>query len=501
MESRLGFVVSEGQIRNDIFVPKYYDPEIEATIESYSETHYLVPVSELMASGELEMRQGNYIPKMHYGTGSVPYIRTSDIANWELRGSPKHGISDNVAQVFRQKQNVRSDDVLLVHEGTYLIGTGCLITQFDTDILYQHHLARLRVINDTRINGPLLMCALISSVVQSQIRSKQFTADVIDSIVGRFPEVRIPIPKSQQRRAELTTRARSLFRDRAEARLRLAVFRRGLDAALESGDLNGLRKEVEEAPETANNHGIVGFLGSSYKAESFTITDGQVRNNILLPRYYDPAAEDALSNLSGECELVSMGDLVESGVVELSTGDEVGKLAYGTGKIPFVRTSDLGNWELKQDPKQRVSLEVYEKFARKQSARSEDILLVRDGTYLVGSSAMVTGYDLPLLFSGGLYRIRVTRPEALDPYLLLALLNTQVAGRQMRNKQFTRDVIDTLGRRFEEVRLPIPRSVEVRAGIASLMRDLVEKRADLRYAVGQLGNELLGKKIPRQRSS
>ena len=29
------------------------------------------------------------------------------------------------------------------------------------------------------------------------------------------------------------------------------------------------------------------------------------------------------------------------GAVQLSTGDEIGKMAYGTGEIPFVRTSDL----------------------------------------------------------------------------------------------------------------------------------------------------------------
>jgi hypothetical protein len=489
---RLGFIIREGEIRGDVLVPKYYDPEIERDLAALTPTHDLVPLGDLIAEGAVQLRQGNYVGKIHYGTGTIPYIRTSDIANWELRGSPKHGVSDAVAAVFRAKQSVAADDVLLVHEGTYLIGSGCLLTAYDTDIIYQHHLARLRVLApDSRLSGPLLMCALLSEPVQRQIRSKQFTADVIDSIVGRLPEVRLPLPKRPARRVELTERARALFAERAEARLQLAVLRRGLDTALAAGSVTELLDQIADAPTAAGIHGVVGFLGSAYRAQHFLTREGGIRGDILLPRYYDPVAEDQLEAMRAHNDLRTVGDLVRDGIVELATGDEVGKLAYGTGSIPFVRTSDLGNWELKQDPKQRVSEAVYAQYAHKQGAAAGDILLVRDGTYLVGSSAMVTEEDLPFLFSGGLYRIRVRDRSRLDPYLLLALLNTQVAGRQMRNKQFTRDVIDTLGRRLEEVVLPVPKDAGVRAAVTEAMESLITRRVALRAQVATLGAELL----------
>ncbi len=62
------------------------------------------------------------------------------------------------------------------------------------------------------------------------------------------------------------------------------------------------------------------------------------------------------------------------------------------------------------------------------------------------------------VFAGGLHKIRVMRKDVLDPYLLLALLDTRIARRQMRSKQFTRDVIDTFG-------LPIPKDERVRDDI------------------------------------
>lgn len=48
--------------------------------------------------------------------------------------------------------------------------------------------------------------------------------------------------------------------------------------------------------------------------------------------------------------------------------------------------------------------------------------------------------DVPLLFSGGLYRVRVERPDLLDPHLLLALLWSEIVRRQLRSKRLTRDV-------------------------------------------------------------
>ena len=131
-------------------------------------------------------------------------------------------------------------------------------------------------------------------------------------------------------------------------------------------------------------------------------------------------------------------------------------MAYGTGDIPFVRTSDFSNWEIKSDAKQGVSEEIYQQYAGKEDVQAGDILIVRDGTYLVGTSCLITEYDTKMLYCGGLIKIRPLNKELLDEYLLLGLLNSYIVKRQIRTKQFTRDVIDTLGQRLKEVVIPIP---------------------------------------------
>lgn len=50
-------------------------------------------------------------------------------------------------------------------------------------------------------------------------------------------------------------------------------------------------------------------------------------------------------------------------------------VAYGTGDIPFVRTSDIANFEISIDPTKSISQEVYEKYAVEQNLKSGDILM------------------------------------------------------------------------------------------------------------------------------
>ena len=487
-----GFQIEARDVRNDILVPSYYDPELGELLDALAASHTLLSIGALIDDGLLELKQGKYIGKLHYGTGRIPYIRTSDIANWELRASPKHGVSEAVWKEFHSQQDVKPGDVLLVHEGTYLIGTCAPVTSYDLPLLFQHHLAKLRLSEDAPIQGPLLAALLGAPIVQRQIRSKQLTADIIDSIVGRLQEVVLPIPKDKKALQHVTRRCSRIYEERAEARSRLSLLMHRLDDALVTRNARTIQKVLYDKVETGLP---MALLGEKAGFRAFTERQEGLVDNVLIPAYYDPTIGERLAALeNGGCQLVTLMELVDDGTISLETGDEVGKLAYGSGDIPFVRTSDLATWELKLDPKQRVSRAVFDSLAAKQSARPDDLLVVRDGTYLVGTAAMVSETDMPLLFSGGIYRVRVERPDLLDPYLLLALLWSDIVRRQIRAKRFTRDVIDTLGKRFEEVVLPLPKG-KLRGEIGAVARKLVQRRIELRDTAGKLGREVEGAQV------
>ncbi|MHB8262340.1 MAG: N-6 DNA methylase [Acidimicrobiales bacterium] len=218
----------------------------------------------------------------------------------------------------------------------------------------------------------------------------------------------------------------------------------------------------------------------------YVLNASQLRNHILVPKYYDPELAHDLDALCATHDLPTLGDLRDEGVVSISTGIEVGKMVYGTGPIPFIRTSDISNWELKSDPKHGVSEQLFAALKDKCDVREGDILVVRDGTYLIGVSAMVTEHDLPMLYQSHIYKIRVTKPNVISPWLLFASLNAPIVKRQIRSKQFTQDIIDTLGNRLMELQLPVPKNRARRAQIATVTERTITTRAVLRSEADQI---------------
>jgi type I restriction enzyme M protein len=237
---------------------------------------------------------------------------------------------------------------------------------------------------------------------------------------------------------------------------------------------------VVEGNRKIQNH--LGFLTAKH----------ELKNRILVPKYYDPELLDHLRRLSTTHKLLCIGDLVRDHTLDITTGVEVGKMAYGTGLIPFIRTSDISNWELKSDPKQGVSEELYDSLKDKLDVQAGDILMVRDGTYLIGTSAITTETDTRILFQSHIYKIRVRKAERLNPWLLFAVLNSPVVKKQIRAKQFTQDIIDTLGNRIMEILVPIPKDLAKCKEIADSTREIVDVRSKLRNKAKQIVLDIEG---------
>ena len=484
--------LNSSDVLNDIFIPRYYDPTIEDDLAAMAKTHYLLELAKLVEDGVVSVATGDEIGKMAYGTGDIPFVRTSDISNWEIKAAPKQGVSEDIYQSYTKKQDVKVGDILLVKDGTYLIGTNCIITQLDEKIIYQSHLLKLRVGTSDTFNPHLLFLALNSRIVQRQIRSVQFTADTIDTIGKRYLEIVIPIPKKKAVRDRLTEQVVEVLdaRERGKAFIKQAPVL--MEEVLSTNSVKPIRDYLklswEDILASMNQETITAEFGHF---ETFWCSSGEIKEAIYLPKYYDPEIIDELKKLSKTCDCKSFDELEFEGVIESKTGDEIGKMAYGTGPIPFIRTSDFSNWEIKHDPKQAVSEEIYSQYAGSQDVVVGDILLVRDGTYLVGSSCMITESDEKILYCGGLYKIRVKDQAKLDPWLLLGLLNSYIVKRQIRTKQFTRDVIDTLGKRLGEVVLPIPKSNSVRKAISDEIRNIVMLRIEAREKISELSVKIL----------
>lgn len=214
----------------------------------------------------------------------------------------------------------------------------------------------------------------------------------------------------------------------------------------------------------------------------FSIDYKDLKDDILIPEYYDPEITRDLEELrkSGNYDLVTIGELVRNKVLQIRRGNEIGSQFYGSGEIPFVRTTDIVNWEIKVDPVKSVSEEVYNKYKRLQDIREEDILFVSDGTFLIGRSAVVTNLDLKIVIQSHLKKIRVLDKEKIDTYYLFYLLNSKMVRRQIDAKTFVQATISTIGNRLYEIVLPISKDEESKKKIIKEVRNIVKQKTESR---------------------
>lgn len=201
----------------------------------------------------------------------------------------------------------------------------------------------------------------------------------------------------------------------------------------------------------------------------------EIKNNILLPKYYNPDIENELKEYekTGKFVIKTLAELANEKILKISRGNEVGSENYGTGEVPFVRTSEVANWEITADCTHCLAEDVYLQYKEKQNIEREDILIVNDGTYLMGRTAMVTKADIKIVIQSHLRRIKILKKDKLSPFLLLALLGLEIVQKQMESKAFRQGTISTLGSRIAEVKIPIPIDEKIKSDIVKNVSEII----------------------------
>jgi type I restriction enzyme M protein len=210
----------------------------------------------------------------------------------------------------------------------------------------------------------------------------------------------------------------------------------------------------------------------------------------LVPRFYAPqdAREEREVALTRGANHVTLQELLDDGLLSIRKGNEVGAEAYGTGTVPFVRTSDIANFEINIDPTKCVDETTYKRYGAGQALVPGDVLMVVDGRYRIGATALLTRSNARCIVQSHFRILGTTRPGELDPYALLFALNLPSVRQGIRNLVFIQSTLGTLGRRLYRLEIPLlsgdgPWSDSVSAFRETLIaRD--ESLLKLREAVG-----------------
>jgi len=212
------FVVDIKDIRNDIYVPRYYwQKKIKGLEEEAKKRNLeLVQVKELIEKGIIKKFRGHGAPPSEYkGRGEIPYVRAADIVNWEVYKNPTAMVPYEVYKSVKGNGvDLQPKDIIFVKEGSYRIGTVALISEFDTGILLNHHSIVFRVVKEENEYGidPFYLLYLFShDLTQRQLFNKVLIDTTLPNIGDRWQELLLPVSKDRNERSKIAGKIREAF--------------------------------------------------------------------------------------------------------------------------------------------------------------------------------------------------------------------------------------------------------------------------------------------------
>ena len=144
---------------------------------------------------------------------------------------------------------------------------------------------------------------------------------------------------------------------------------------------------------------------------SFTVNASDVNTSMLVPDFYRPDIAQAIGRLKEEEYYTFSKDL-------LSKGDEIGSANYSEDGVPFIKTSDIMNFDIDYEPDCYCS----ESFVNQleQNIRKGDIIFTKDGK--LGQVALIQN-DANIVLSSGL--VKYHPKNNIERYWLFLLLSSE----------------------------------------------------------------------------
>lgn len=228
----------------------------------------------------------------------------------------------------------------------------------------------------------------------------------------------------------------------------------------------------------------------------FSVDVKEIKNGLYVPRYYWNKKIEKLKKEAeiNNLEFVKIEDLISKNIIKdfSGHGSPSGKFK-GRGEIPYIRVADIVNWEVYKNPTSLIPEREYKKIkANGIDLQKKDILFVRRGSYRIGSVAMVSEYDINVLLTREIHIFRVIKEDNeynINAFYLLYLLSHNFTQKQLYNKVMIDTTLPNIGRRWEEMYLPVSRNLEDRIKISKGIKMAFEKKWEAQKSIILLKKE------------
>lgn len=204
----------------------------------------------------------------------------------------------------------------------------------------------------------------------------------------------------------------------------------------------------------------------------------QIKDNLFVPKFY---WNSDFKMFEDKYDYVSIKRLISDGVISVRKGYGSPKSGYkGKGTIPFVKVDDIMSWEIYKNPSSAIPESIYYKLMRnKYSLKEGDIIFVKEGSYRIGSVAMLSKNETKIYLNHHSLVFRIEKNDnsyGIDSFYLLYLLSCEQVQKQIPNKIMIDTTLPNIGNRWENILLPIDKNLETKREISWRIKEIMAKK-------------------------
>jgi type I restriction enzyme M protein len=225
--------------------------------------------------------------------------------------------------------------------------------------------------------------------------------------------------------------------------------------------------------------------GKSSPGEETIPVEDAFEKKVLVPTYYDERynqpIEDVLAKL--KVEGISLGSLVDDGVISVRGGHGSPGNDQRQGHIPYVKVSDIRGLRINVNPTNLVTEGVARRFWHGSTSglKAWDLVTPNRASSNIGEFAILLPGEEEIVVTKEVFVFRVdNKDDVWDPFYLLWALSLSAVRDQWRRIALMQTNREDCGDRYREIIVPEPPSVEWAKSASQPFRDYFRKIAAAR---------------------
>lgn len=207
-----------------VAVPVYYDrrtvADYEAELKATWPTFASVSLGELIDSEQLVVHGGHGSPSADVRTGTVPYIKVSDLRAGQVNINPTNRVSEVVARKFWKgsQSGLKAFDLITPARTSKNIGDISVLMPGQERVVLTKEMIVMRPGPNAGFDAFYFLWAMSLKVVRQQWQRIVFMQTNREDTGQRFREIQIPLAPAREERDEIAKPFRTYYEGTAKLR-------------------------------------------------------------------------------------------------------------------------------------------------------------------------------------------------------------------------------------------------------------------------------------------